>query len=269
MLTEYIPGNSFLHNLDVRTKLIWFTVLIGMVFMFDHPLFSALGAVFVITLFRAAALPLSGVKHLLAMFTPIAVILFLMTAFTNEPARFVQAANKHVVFSLFPNQTAALTTGGIWLGITIVSRIGVMMVGSVLLTYTTPLDDGVHFARKLHIPPTVIFIITTALRFIPTMERNAAMILDAQRARGADFENGGFVQRIRTYGWMMIPMIVDTIRMSENLAAAMVNRGFGAKRRVTVLDDIRMKPVDGIAIFLACVVLSGCIVLRINNIGQL
>jgi energy-coupling factor transport system permease protein len=269
MLTEYIARDSLLHRLDVRTKMLWFLVLVSIAFTFDHPLPSCIIVLLVLILFPMSQLPVKGLIRLTAMMSPVFVILFLMTSFTNDPSRFSDPVNQKVLVSLFARNNGALTTGGIMLGATIVLRIVVMVTGSLLLTYTTPIDDFVQVARKLHIPYVATFIMTTALRFIPTLETKAALILDAQRARGADFENKGFIKRIRAYSWLMIPMIVDTIRMSENLAAAMVNRGFGYSPRVTILTELKLTYRDVLLLFIAVGILCGCVALRIGHTLEL
>lgn len=269
MLTEFVPLDSLLHRLDVRTKMAWFVVLVVIVFFFDHPIPSALVTVFLFALFPLFSIPMKGLVRLSSMLLPILIILFAMTAFTNDPSRFHDPFSQTVLFSLFANQNGALTVGGLMLGATIALRILVMVTGSLLLTYTTPLDDFVQLARKFRVPYVATFIGTTALRFIPTLEINAAMILDAQQARGADFADKGFVRRIRAYSWLMIPMIVDTIRMSENLAAAMVNRGFGSSKHVTSLSELHMNQRDVALLIGAFALLGACVVLRINHAGTL
>jgi len=119
-----------------------------------------------------------------------------------------------------------------------------MVFVSAIFTYTTSIDHFLLVLRKLRISYKIAFILATGIRFIPTMEKKAHQIIDAQKTRGAQFQTGGLLYKIRAYIPVMIPMIVESLRMSENLAMAMLNRGFGATKNWTVLDDLNPKVND-------------------------
>ena len=110
---------------------------------------------------------------------------------------------------------------------------------------------------------------TTSLRFIPTLENKALMVLNAQRARGADLDSGGVWKRVRSYSSIMIPMIVDSIRMSENLALAMLNRGFGASKTPTMDDDVGLRRIDYFLLTLSILLLVISMMLKLKQCGQL
>jgi energy-coupling factor transport system permease protein len=269
MLADYVHSDTFLHRLDVRTKLIWFCSSILAVFLFEHPLVVLAFLMLQLLVFRISGLPTEGVKRISIMLFPVLLILFLVTMFTHNPERFSDPFSRTVFFYLFPNQTAPLTVGGMLLGLTIVVRIVVMVLASLLLTYTTPIDDFLQVAQRLRVPYVIAFIITTALRFIPTMEQKAMMVLDAQRSRGADLDSGGLIKRVRSFGSVLIPMIVDSIRMSENLALALINRGFGTSRRMTFYDEIQMKTCDYRALSVDIVFLGVVFIMYFRHAGRL
>jgi energy-coupling factor transport system permease protein len=143
------------------------------------------------------------------------------------------------------------------------------VIASTLLTYTTQIDDFLQVLRKLRFSYKVAFIITTALRFIPTMEKKAQQIIEAQRARGTKFQGTNFIKRIKAYIPIMIPMIVESLRMSENLAMAMLNRGFGATPNWTVMWEIRARPVDVMASIAFLLILGLIFYIKSANYGTL
>ena len=95
------------------------------------------------------------------------------------------------------------------------------------------------------------------------------MVLDAQRSRGAMIDTGGMVQRIKAYVPIMVPMIVDSIRMSENLACAMLNRGYGATKNWTTLQEIRMTWRDYVVIVVAVIITAVAVVMARHGYGAL
>lgn len=269
MLADYVHSDTFLHRLDVRTKLIWFCSFILAVFLFEHPLYIITILTMLLVVLTTSGLPSEGVKRISVMLLPVLFILVLVTMFSHNPERFDDSFSQKVIFYLFPNQIAPLTVGGILLGLTIACRIFVMVMASLLLTYTTPIDDFLQVSQRLKVPYVIAFIITTALRFIPTMEQKAMMVLDAQRSRGADLDSGGLIKRVRSFGSVLIPMIVDSIRMSENLAMALINRGFGASRHMTFFDEIRMKACDYRALAVNVFFLGVILILYFEQFGRL
>jgi energy-coupling factor transport system permease protein len=140
---------------------------------------------------------------------------------------------------------------------------------TTLLLIVTPIDHFVAAMRQARVPHPIVFIVMTALRFIPTMQHRADQVLDAQRARGAQIDQGGVVRRIRAYIPIMVPLLTSGIRMSDDLAAAMINRGYGATKRPTALMTLQARPLDyaGVAVILA--VLGGVIALRVIGVGTL
>jgi len=239
---EYFPGDSLLHRLDVRTKATGFLMLLVLSFIFKSPLINLCLAVFSVCLAFY-----SGIKAemILGKLKPLGitfVFVILMTSVSYAPDWFETRGAQHVIFSIF--NSLNLTVGGILYGFTLLFRIIIMVVTSSVLISCTPLNDFFQLLQKLAMPYQLAFVLTTAIRFVPTMERKARNILDAQNARGAGMDGGGFVQRIRAYVTVIIPMMTVALRMSENLAVGMLNRGYGARARTTQLWEIKLRPLD-------------------------
>jgi len=154
-------------------------------------------------------------------------------------------------------------------GLSLSLRIITMVIASTIFTMTTPIDDLLYLLRKLRVSYKIGFVLSTGLRFIPTMEKKANQIIEAQRSRGARFKQGNMIRRIMAYVPVMVPMIVESLRMSENLAMAMVNRGFGATKNWSVVDELQPRAVDYWLSVLLSVVLAAVIYLRMLGFGKL
>lgn len=244
MLIEYYPSKSFIHQLDVRTKTLGFIVLTVTSFCFASPIINI-----VLVLLSWAALlsmdtPLARIKSVIKPLIPIFIIMMVITGFTFPSTNFQEDQNRKILFTLLPGGSLVFTLGGFLYGITLVLRIIVMVLASTIITFSTPIEDILQFLKKMKVPHQLAFVIATGIRFIPTMQKKSEMIREAQQARGADIGSGGIIKSIKSYIPILIPMIVDSLRMSDNLAIAMLNRGFGAMKTTTNLYEIKMNMRD-------------------------
>lgn len=118
-----------------------------------------------------------------------------------------------------------------------------MSVFSLFFMTTSPDDLGLAL-EQAHVPYTLSFTFTTAVRLVPTMALDAQTVIDAQRSRGLELDKGNFMKRIRNYIPILIPLIVSAIRRSIELAEALESRGFGASPNRQPLIVLRMKATD-------------------------
>ena len=243
MLIEYLPQKTFIHGLDVRTKLIGFTGLAILVFLFGHPLYNLAVALTVTALALSAGLPFKRTLGFLVPLLPVLVLIMLFSGFT-QPDRFVLPANRTVLFYLLPQHNWGLTVGGLLTGCTMLIRLFAMIIASSLVTLTTPIDDFIQLFNKMKLPYEFSFVVATALRFIPTMDRKRLLIIDAQRSRGANPEKKGIIGHIKGCIPIMVLMMINSIMMANNLSMAMLNRGYGCSASRTFLTQISFKRRD-------------------------
>src|SRR5690606_30721232 len=148
-----------------------------------------------------------GLTRVLKTLAPLAVIVLIVMIFAaysyrGEPQN---EQYKTIVLSL-PNGALALSAGTISSGVRLRLPTETMVLMTLLLLFTTPIDDFVAAMRQARVPHVMIFIVMTALRFIPTMQQRADQVLDAQRARGAHIDNGGTLRRIKAFVPVMVPL---------------------------------------------------------------
>ena len=220
-LGQYFPGNSPVHRLDPRTKLLLMIAYLVAVFLVkDIWLFLPVTA-FVIGATLLSKVPLSYLWRSLKPLKWILVFMFVLNVFmirTGEP--------------LWDWWVIHITTGGIRQACFMTIRLVLLVAGTSLMTLTTTpiaLTDGLE--RLLN--PLSVFkfpahelamMMTIALRFIPTLLEEADKIMKAQLSRGADLESGNILQRAKAMVPILVPLFVSAFRRADELAMAMESR---------------------------------------------
>ena len=255
-LGQYFPGDSIIHRLDPRTKLIGVVIYIVALFMAKSWLSYA--AVF------AAAVILMGVSSISARnifkgLRPMLIIIS-MTA----------------VLNIFYTQGTPVQPGWIitWEGIDrafkMILRIILLITGTFLLTYTTSplaLTDGLEKLmsplKKLKVPVhEMTMMMSMALRFIPTLTEETDKIMSAQKARGADFETGSLIRRAKALVPILVPLFVSAFRRADDLAVAMESRCYHGGEGRTRMKQLIMTGEDYAALIVSLLFLAGVIALR-------
>ena len=217
-LGQYFPGSSVIHRLDPRTKLI--SVILYIVALFMAKSWVSYGVVLV---FLLACISISKIppKSIVSGMKPLIVILI----FTGVLNLFYADGGR--VIAHFWGLT--LTTGGVKRAIFMTGRILMLISGTFLLTYTTSpisLTDGLESLlgplKKLHVPVHELsMMMCIALRFIPTLIEETDKIMNAQKARGADFESGSIIDRAKALIPVLVPLFISAFRRADELATAM------------------------------------------------
>lgn len=253
---------TYLHRLDVRTKLIAFLGIIIAVFLFNSPIVSFMIAALLFLLVVPSGINLKGVMNALKPLLVLFLIIIVMTCFTAQAGSFEHEFSNQVIFYLLPNHRLPATWGGLFTGITFLFRIFIMVFATSVFTMTTPIDDLLELFSKMKASYGFSILITTAISFIPTMAHKKDMIFQAQKARGAGISKKGMINQLKAFIPIMIPLITNSILMANNLAISMTNRGYGANKSWTSLNDIKMVTKDYVisTLFIALAII--CIYLR-------
>ncbi|MGI6036792.1 MAG: energy-coupling factor transporter transmembrane component T family protein [Limnochordia bacterium] len=217
---QYVPGDSFLHSLDPRTKIIITMLLIIVLFLVNTFAGYGLIALFILTLIFLSQL---SPRFILRGLRPIIVILL----FTLTLHIFLTEGT--VLWQVGPIK---ITEEGLNKGGMMALRLILLVLGASLLTLTTSpiaLTDGIERLlnpfRRLGLPAhELAMMMTIALRFIPTLLEETEKIMKAQMARGADFESGNLVQRAKSLLPLLVPLFVSAFRRADELAVAMEAR---------------------------------------------
>jgi len=257
---QYCEGNSIIHRLDARVKILISILFIVVIFLAKSVgafvLLLVASVLFVFMTGLSPLLILRGMKPLLfiLIFTA-AINIFWMTGDTL----------------LFEFGFIRIYLEGIINAVLIVVRILLLIVAtSVFMTYTTTplaLTDAMEQLlsplKKLHVPVHEFsMMMTIALRFIPILIDETQKIINAQTARGADFSSGSIIKRAKALVPILIPLFVSAFRRADELATAMECRCYTGGDGRTRMNVMHSKPKDWI--FLVCVVLLGAAVVIVN-----
>ena len=215
---QYFPGNSIIHRLDPRFKLVIALAYIVMLFAGNTVVSIITGAVFCAFSFALSRIPFKLMAKSLKPILPI----LLFTSVLN--LIFIDTGK--TVFKLW---ILKITYGGIETSVMMIIRITLLITGTSLLTYTTSpiaLTDAIERLlsplKKIKVPVhELAMMMTIALRFIPTLIEETDKIISAQKARGADMENGNLVQKAKAMIPILIPLFISAVRRAEELATAM------------------------------------------------
>jgi len=259
---QYFPGRSLLHRLDPRMKLVLTMLFIVLVFLPQNWLGLAAVLVFLAVIIAMSRLPAR------LIWRSIKPVLFII-AFTSILNMFyVTGGTTLVDWWIFHITTKGLTTAA-FIGL----RILCLIAGSSLLTYTTTptaLTDAIEYLLK---PLKVIkvnahelaMMMTIALRFIPTLMEETDKIMSAQKARGADLESGGLLQRVRALVPILIPLFVSSFRRAYELAMAMECRCYQGGEGRTRMKQLRTAGRDWVALAVYAAVLA--LIIGLNVYG--
>lgn len=230
---QFFPGDSVIHRMDPRTKLLFTLGFMILIFAVRNPVGIAVAGVL-----TAVIMVLSGVpiKYYFRGLKPI-VFIILFTAFLNL---FFSPGN--VLFSV-PHSNLTITDRGIELSVFMVLRLVILFASTSALTFTTSpvaLTDGLEAILRpfesAGLPANEIaMMMSIALRFIPTFAEEAEKIKMAQSARGADFSSGNLIARAKAMIPVLIPLFVGAFRRADDLATAMEARCYrGGKGRTSL-----------------------------------
>ena len=256
-LGQYYPGDSWVHRLEARTKII--ATLLYLIELFVVNNFYG----FLITaavLFAVIALSKVPLKFIFRGLTAV----FLIIAFTFLLNLFMVDGRV-----LWHWKFLTITYEGLSRAFFMAIRLVLIIIGSSIMTLTTKpveLTDGLEKLlapfSKIGLPShEIALMMTIALRFIPTLMEETDKIIKAQQARGADFESGNLFQRAKSLIPILVPLFVSSFRIAQDLALAMEARCYHGGPGRTRMNEIRFDRGDAVAavlmlLFLAVIIAS-------------
>ena len=255
-LGQYFPGDTLVHRLDPRTKLI-FVIL------------------YIVALFTANAWPSYLLLILVTLVSMGIAHISLKNIFKGlKPMLFIIALT--ALLNLFYTQGTPIREGWIitWEGIDravkMMLRITLLITGTFLLTYTTSpmaLTDGLESLmkplKKLKVPVhEMTLMMSMALRFIPTLIEETDKIMSAQKARGADFETGSLTQRAKALLPILVPLFVSSFRRADELAIAMESRCYHGGEGRTRMTQLKFSGSDYAVLLFGVLLVAAVIVMK-------
>jgi len=253
---QYIPGDSFVHKMDPRAKiLLSFVYIIGLFLVTDFKGYIFIVAFIALTIF-SARLPF---KYIYKGLKPI-LILILITAVLN--IFMLDGKTKIFVWKFITIYKEGVITAAL-----MVLRLIFLIVGTSIITLTTSpieLTDGIEqllkpfkrFGMPAH---ELAMMMTIALRFIPTLIDETDKIMKAQMARGADFESGNIIKKAKSLIPLLVPLFISSFRRADELAMAMESRCYHGGEGRTRMKILKLTYRDLIGIVITTLFISICI----------
>ena len=256
---QYYPADSVIHKLDPRVKLFATLLFIISLFSFRNVWGFLVATIFMFSFIHFSKVPLGYmVKGLKAI-----VILMIITAIFNL---FLTNGKELVSFWIF-----TITYEGLRNAILMAIRLTYLILGTSVMTLTTTpneLTDGLEKSlsplNRIHVPVhEIAMMISIALRFIPTIIEETMRIMNSQKSRGVDFEEGKLKEKIMAIVSLIVPLFSVAFQRADDLANAMEARGYNPSGTRTRYKQLKYEMRDVILIAGAIIILVMMIMLAI------
>ncbi len=242
-LGQYYPSKSVIHKIDPRFKIIFLIALIVLIYCAANVFSLAFITVTVLTVLLITKVPISTYLKNLKIILPILVLTFLLNLF------YMGDGNVLAQFWIFK-----ITYDGVYRSVFMAVRLVLLILISSSLTYTTTPNELTDALENLMSPLKLIglgnavhvlfLMMTIALRFIPTLAEETEKIINAQKARGADFESGKLIDRVKSIIPIIIPLLISSVRRAYDLAEAMECRCYNGGKGKTRMNVLKLRPLD-------------------------
>lgn len=260
---QYYSANSPIHRMDPRVKIVLLIVLIVFIFISKNAFALLLSALFVLTVTVISKIPIKLFLKNLKAILPILILTAIINIFYKD-------SNPTILLEIWK---LTITKEGLYRAAFMGSRIILLIFISSVLTYTTTPNDLTDALEKLLSPlrfvglknavHTLAMMMTIALRFIPTLIEEAEKIMNAQKARGADFETGNIKQRAKALIPILIPLLISSVRRAYELAEAMECRCYNGGEGKTRMKQLKTSFTDFAAIIFTFLICTGVILINI------
>lgn len=254
---QYFPGETVIHKLDPRIKIIVTFILIMALFFIDTFIPYVFIAAFIFSAIMLSKIP---IKYILKGLKPLVFIISITFAINMFMTK------GEVLFGIGPLE---VTKEGLKLATFMALRLIFLIISASILTLTTSpilLTDGIEKLlnpfKKIGVPAhELAMMMTIALRFIPTLLEETEKIMKAQKARGADFESGNILNRAKSLVPLLVPLFISAFRRADELAMAMEARCYRGGDNRTRMRELSLEKRDYITLVITGI-LFGVIILN-------
>ncbi len=228
---EYRRGTTVFHTMDPRAKIIYLLLFTALAVFYSHPL--VLIAIF------ASSLPIVAIGKIFSKWA-LSIrgsLMFIV---------FIFLFNFLALYFFSGNTIEFATLSSLSMSIRFVSLISIF---STFFLTTSP-EDMTQSMVQIRIPYDYALTFNMAMRFVPTLSKEAQYIMDAQKSRGLEMEKGNLVARVKNYIPVLIPLIISSFRRAELVADAMESRAFGASKKRTSIYKLSFGGKDALFVLI-------------------
>lgn len=240
---QYFDSKSIIHRIDPRVKMVLMILFIVFIFVSQNFFALLFASVCVFSVIFASKVPLKMYLKNMKAILPVLIFTAVINLFYGEGGK--------VLLSFW---FIEITTAGIYKSLFMALRILLLIFISSALTYTTTPNDLTDAIESLLSPLRFIglgsavhilaMMMSIALRFIPTLIEEAEKIMNAQKARGADLENGTLIERVKALIPILIPLLISSVRRAYELAEAMECRCYNGGEGKTRMKQMNLGMLD-------------------------
>lgn len=257
-LGQYYRANSLIHRLDPRVKLLGTLIFIISLFLGQSIWLYALITVALIAVIKLSKVPL---KYITKGMKSIVILVIISAAFN------LFLTDGEVIFRFWK---LTITREGIYQCVFMIIRLIYLICGTSIMTLTTTptnltdgIEKGLDFLNKIKVPVhEVAMMMSIALRFIPILMEETDKIMKAQMARGADFESGGIIKKVKSMVPLLVPLFVSAFRRANDLALAMEARCYHGGEGRTKMIPLHYEHRDKVAYVVVIVYIVLIFILR-------
>lgn len=270
---EYFNAETPVHRLHPFTKMIFEVAIFVIAMVFNAPLYLIALGFGVAAIAAIARVPMRKFRYMWVVFY--VALFFIATQgvwFTSFGA-FGDVENTfvwHTLFHVWPTWVPGgpripFVLEGAIFGLALGLRLMVISLAFPIPIMTTHPSDLVASLAQIRVgswrlPYNFIFAFASALRFIPTVSREFDNTLDAQRARGVEFEGYNIARRIRATVPLMVPVLTSSLVHAHDLTLALETRAFGAETTPTIIREVKWQTVDWVVSIALILITIGCVV---------
>lgn len=237
---EYVPGDSFLHRLNPVTKIVFSVIFAISCFCTNNLIYLCALLVFAVALALSCGLgkQTAGLMKAVLVFSLLLAILLVLTTPSGE--------------RLIDLPWGYIGTGSLMAALTTVIRLEAAAIPLFLTFYVTKMTDlSNSLVKVLHVPYKFAFTFSSTVHFIPVFMNDMQGIMEAQTARGIEFDQGGIVRKVRLMVPLCVPLLVSSVRKTNSSAIAAEVRGFNLRTRESGFKQYPLKATDVVMILLS------------------
>lgn len=236
----YIDRRSFLHELHPIVKVLGMMCFFVSAYISQQPLVMLPLALAILLLIRQAG-ALGNVWRLRLLFILVFIMTFLIwTLFFRGPA-----------IPLLAWGPLSVSAAGMRFALGMAIKLDTFLGVGVLFLSTTKIEEFAYALTQLGMPYKIGFTMTLAFRLVPVFLDAAVTVVQAQRCRGFNFDEGGLIQRMRRYVPVIVPVFMGALRRADGMAMALEARGFQSARPRSTFEHFRFGRRDAMALALA------------------
>lgn len=260
----YHPTNSGIHRLNPFVMLAWLGATVGSTLVVQHPIW--LVAVFLTTVpvaYAARVVEQWTALMKLMLWMGVAIVCINLLVSQQGTHVFLEAGFRLPLLGV-PRMTGEAALFGFGMAL----RLGSIISAFTILNLSVHPDDLLRAAVKLRLPYRSVLVTSLSTRFIPVLLADARTISDVQQSRGLAFDRGTIVQRIRSRGALIFPLLSNSLDRAVQVAEAMEARAYGASTRRTFYRDTPMVSADVVMVLVLCGALLLAVVARGFGFGS-